>query len=87
MPEKLDYLEAALEVLRRARRPLTTAELTDEAIQLGLLAPAGKTPRSTMPARLYTEVRDNPTSPVVRLFVPGNQRARRQSVRWSLRDA
>lgn len=80
------YLSAAVQVLRDAAKPLTAAEITDEALRRGLISPAGKTPRSTMSAQLYVAVRDNPDVPVQRLFEPGTGRARRDSVRWAVRD-
>src|SRR5918912_657501 len=54
------YVEAAVEVLRDARRPLTTREMTDEALRRGLIPTAGKTPQNSMSARLYVAVRNNP---------------------------
>jgi HB1, ASXL, restriction endonuclease HTH domain len=78
------YLEAAIQVLRSANRPLTIEEIVDEALRQGLIAPHGKTPRNTMSARLYTTVRDNPDSPIKQVFEPGKLRARRGTVRWVL---
>jgi hypothetical protein len=79
------YLAAAQEVLRAAQRPLTTDEITDEALRRGLLVTTGKTPRRTMDARLYALVKNNPASPIERVFTPGAGRAQRGSVRWRLR--
>lgn len=81
------YLSAALEVLRTAAGPLTSDEITDEALRRGMLVTVGKTPRRTMAACLYTLVKNEPNAPIVRTFTPGTGRARRGSVRWQLRTA
>jgi hypothetical protein len=81
----MTYYEAALEVLRSARHPLTTREITDRAIERGLLTPRGKTPHRSMEARLYLRARTNPK--LVKLAEQGNGRAKRGSVRWTLRNA
>jgi hypothetical protein len=81
--EGMTYYEAALQVLRSVRHPLTTREITDQAIERGLITPRGKTPNATMSARLYVGVRNSPD--LVKLEAPGNGRARRGSVRWTLR--
>jgi len=79
----MTYYEAALQVLRSARRPLTTQEITDLAMERKLIIPRGKTPHATMSAVLYQRVRDDPE--LVKLGVEGNERAKRGSVRWALR--
>jgi hypothetical protein len=80
------YVEAAVEVLPDARRPLTTREMTDEALRRGLIPAAGKTPQNSMSARLYVAVRDNPDGPIKRLSEEGHGRAARGSVRWALKQ-
>ena len=80
----MTYYEAALEVLRSVQRPLTTWEITDEAIQRGLITPVGKTPHATMAAKLYSRVRHDPI--LVKLEDRGSERAKRGSVRWTLRQ-
>lgn len=87
MPPAETYLSAALRVLKDAGRPLTAREIVDAARTAGLLPGRGKTPEQTMLARLYVTVRDDPNSPVVRLYEPGPNRARRNSVRWTLRSS
>jgi hypothetical protein len=82
----MDYLSAALEVLREAKRPLTVREITVEALRKGYLTPQGKTPVATMSARLYVACRDDPTCPIERLSDPGPTRAQRGSVRWAPRE-
>ena len=73
------FLEAAEAVLRAAKRPLTTREITDIALQRGLLRTGGKTPEATMSAALYGALAD---APIRREFAPGRRRAARGSVRW-----
>jgi hypothetical protein len=79
----MTYFEAAVSVLRSARRPLSTQEITDLAVQRKLIVPGGKTPNATMSAALYKGVGDN--GELVKVDVPGNGRAKRGSVRWTLR--
>jgi hypothetical protein len=77
------YYEAAIEVLKAAKRPLTVREITDQAIKRGLIRPKGKTPAATMSAVLYVRLRNHPD--LVKLEDQGNKRAVRGSVRWTLR--
>jgi hypothetical protein len=81
----MTYYEAALQVLMSAERPLTIREITDRAVERGLVTPVGKTPHRTMGARLYTRFRNDPE--LIKLEDPGNGRAKRGSVRWTLRRA
>jgi hypothetical protein len=78
----MNYYEAAVEVLKAARRPLTVREITDQAVEAGLIAPRGKTPVDTMKAALY---RPRGRRDLVKLEDPGEKRAKRGSVRWTLR--
>jgi predicted type IV restriction endonuclease len=77
----MTYYEAALQILRSARRPLTAQEITDLAIAEGLIAPTGKTPVASMERVLYLRVR-NDDSELIKIEEPGNARAKRSSVRW-----
>jgi hypothetical protein len=79
----MTYYEAALQILRSARHPLTTQEITDLAITKGLVAPTGKTPHRSMARELYLRVRNDPQ--LVKLGDPVNVRAKPGSVRWTLR--
>lgn len=79
----MTYYEAALQVLRSVHRPLTTREITDQAVKRGLITPVGKTPQATMAAVLYLRLRND--SELVKLAEPGNERAKKGSVRWTLR--
>ncbi len=49
----MTYLEAALSILRAAGRPLSSDEITERALNQGLIVPRGKTPVATMRAALY----------------------------------
>jgi len=81
----MTYYEAALQVLKSAKRPLTTHEITDQALKSGLINPRGKTPLATMSAVLYTRLRRDST--LMKLENRTDNRAKRGSVRWTLRDA
>jgi hypothetical protein len=81
----MTYFEAALAVLRRAKRPLTTREIAAAAIEAGLIVPQGKTPEASMSAALYQRAKSGAT--LVKLETPGSRRAERGSVRWTLRDS
>lgn len=81
----MTYYEAALQILRSAGHPLTTHEITDLAITEGLIAPTGKTPQASMSRVLYLRVRSDPE--LVKVDDPVNVRAKRGSVRWTLRRA
>jgi hypothetical protein len=78
------YYEAALQVLRSARSPLTTRQITDMALERKLITPSGKTPHQTMSATLYGRVRTDPQ--LVKLADQGPTRANQGSVRWTLRQ-
>lgn len=77
------YFEAAIEVLKVAKQPLTAQEITDRAIKGGLITPNGKTPVASMNAALYGRLRNHPD--LVKLEDRGDKRAKRGSVRWTLR--
>lgn len=80
----MTFLEAAIDVLAATDRPLTTAEITTEAVRRGLVRTRGKTPVATFAARLYMELQRNPQPRVSKVAEPGRSRARRGSVRWRL---
>lgn len=82
--QRITYYDAALRVLQSADRPLSTHEITDLALEQGMILPVGKTPHATMSATLYTRVGKD--SEIVKIDVPGNGRAKRGSVRWALRS-
>lgn len=78
----MSYLDAAITVLRAARRPLTAREITADALAGELIRPVGKTPEATMRATLYLHVRALPYGEIRRVCEPGSGRARLDSVRW-----
>jgi len=78
----MSYYEAAVEVMRAAKRPLTVEEITEQALKAGLITPRGKTPVHTMSATLY-RLQGHPD--LVKIEDRGNQRAKPGSVRWTLR--
>ena len=85
----MTFFEAALQVLRSSKQPLTVREITDRALERGLVASDGKTPYSTMSAILYRQLA--PDSQIVKvanglgLAHPKDGRARASGVRWKLR--
>lgn len=79
----MTYYEAAVAVLRRAKRPLTAREIVAAAIKMGLIVPNGQTPEATMSATLYTRAAKSDRL-LVKLERPGHSRAVRGSVRWSI---
>lgn len=82
---RMTYVQAALEVLVASREPLSTEEITERALKLGLLDPEeGRTPVRSMSAALYRTF--NSEGPIVKIDVPGKMRAKRGSVRWAVRD-
>jgi hypothetical protein len=81
----MTYLEAAIQILKASRRPLTTRELTERAIARQLIAPRGKTPEATMSATLYVGLRTN--NELVKIADRGPSRAKHGSVRWTLQKA
>jgi len=76
----MTYFEAALYVLRKTRRPLTTSELLDRIVQHGLVRPSGRTPEATLAAALYRHLGKHPE--LDRIALLGPLRAQRGSVRW-----
>ena len=78
------YIEAAVEILRRNDRPMTRSEITDQALASGLIPTIGKSPGQSMSAALYLHAK-KPASVVRRVAEPGPTRARRGTVRWTLR--
>lgn len=81
----MTFYEAALAVLRSAGRPLSTAEITERALAAGLITTSGRTPEATMSAALYKAAASS--TELKKLDEPGQTRARRGTVRWSLGGA
>ena len=78
----MTYVEAAIAVLKAARKPMTAAEITEAALRKGLIQPRGKTPEATMSSALYTHTRDDREAALRREYRQGPNRAVRDSVRW-----
>jgi hypothetical protein len=83
----MPFLAAAIDVLRTADRPLTSNEITREALARGFLVSIGKTPEASMSATLYMEAARGADSRVKRVFEPGRDRAKRGSVRWTVESS
>jgi hypothetical protein len=62
----MTFLEAALEILKRERKPLHYKELTDKAMERKLLTFVGRTPEVTMQTQLTAAVKKSPGAPFVR---------------------
>lgn len=61
----MNFLELAEHIIKEVNQPLTTNEIWEKALELGLdqkLSSKGKTPWSTLAARLYVDIRDNQDS-------------------------
>lgn len=54
----MNFLDAAYEILKQAKKPLSYAEITARALAKGLISTKGQTPESTMGSRLYTDVKE-----------------------------
>lgn len=54
--QELSFLDAAEQVLLRAKRPLRPSEIVEQAVAWGLLSTSGLTPQQTMKAKLSTDV-------------------------------
>ena len=50
---KMSFSNAAYEVLKTERKPLSPKQVIELAIKKGLIVTEGKTPRSSMAARLW----------------------------------
>lgn len=79
----MTYFEAARAILGSAEDPLTTREITDRALKAGLVVTRGRTPHLSMSAALYKRLGSD--AELIKIEVPGRNRAARGSVRWTLR--
>ena len=48
----VSFKKAAYEILKKSDRPLSPKEITDKAVQEGLIKSEGQTPEATMGAQL-----------------------------------
>ena len=62
----MTFLEAALEILRRERRPLHYKDIAQKAMDKKLLTFVGRTPEVTMQTQLTAAVNKSPGNPFVR---------------------
>lgn len=60
--KKLSFKEAALQVLKEEKEPLSAKEIVDLAFQKDLLSSVGKTPHASMAAQLYVDINKNKKS-------------------------
>ena len=63
----MTFTEAALEILKRERRPLHFKEITEKAMERKLLTFVGRTPEVTMQTQLTAAVKKAPGQPFVRV--------------------
>src|SRR4051812_1778872 len=63
----MTFLEAALEILKRERKPLHYKELTERAMDKKLLTFVGRTPEATMQTQMTNAAKKAPGSPFVRV--------------------
>ncbi|HVX95968.1 MAG TPA: winged helix-turn-helix domain-containing protein, partial [Polyangia bacterium] len=63
----MTFLEAALNILSREKRPLHFKELTERAMTKKLLTFVGRTPEVTMQTQLTAAVKKAPGNPFVRV--------------------
>lgn len=63
----MTFLEAAIELLRQAGRPLHFKELTQRALQLQLLTHVGRTPELAMQSRLAQEAKKGHRTALIRV--------------------
>jgi hypothetical protein len=63
----MTFLEAALEILRRERKPLHYKDITQKAMDRKLLTFVGRTPEVTMQTQLTAAVKKTPGNPFVRV--------------------
>ena len=78
----MTYRQAAIDILKQTKTPLTTQELLDRMISADLITPHGKTPLATLSSVLYAENAQG--AEIVRVFEDGGSRAARGTVRWQL---
>lgn len=63
----MTFLEAALDILKRERKPLTYKEIVQKAMERKLLTFVGRTPELTMQTQLLGAVKKAPGNPFVRV--------------------
>lgn len=64
------FLNFAIEVLQKSKKPLTVKEIWHEGKLIGLtdkIGSQGKTPEKTLGARIYIDIRDNEKTPFIKV--------------------
>ena len=79
----MTFWQATQKVLTSTNRPMTAREILQRAVNDGLIVSQGKTPLATLTATLYEEYKRD--SRLERVFEQGPTRAKRGTVRWTLR--
>lgn len=59
---KYSFKEAAVKILERFSEPKTAKEITEIAIEEGLIETSGETPEATMAAQIYLDINNNKNS-------------------------
>jgi hypothetical protein len=80
----MTFYEAALRILKSSRKPLSTREITERALERGLIVSHGKTPEASMAAVLYGRLGTD--TQLVKIEDHGPTRAKRGTVRWRMRE-
>jgi hypothetical protein len=80
----MTFYEAALQILKSSRKSLTSKEITERALERGLIVTRGKTPVATMTAELYKHLGTDPQ--LVKTEDRGPTRAKHGTVGWTLRE-
>lgn len=60
---KYSFREAAIKILERFSEPKTASDITNIAIEEGLIETSGETPEATMAAQIYLDINKNKNSP------------------------
>jgi hypothetical protein len=81
----MTYVEAALQILKASRKPLTTREITERALERGLIVPRGKTPHATMRAALYERLGSD--TQLLKTESRTSTHPKQGTVYWTLREA
>jgi HB1/ASXL restriction endonuclease-like protein with HTH domain len=79
----MTFWQAIQNVLTKTSRPMTAREILERAVSGGLIVSHGKTPLATLTATLYEESKRD--SRLQRIFEQGPTRAKRGTVRWTIR--
>lgn len=83
MSIKLSFKKAAQKILEQSTEPMSSAAITEKALENGLIATSGNTPEATMGAQIYVDISKNPKSPFIKvgrgLFTIKKQSASSQS--------